>query len=214
MPDYQIHEWNEENYNVNKCTYIAEAYNSKKWAFVADYARFDILNQYGGLYFDTDVELLKPIPDMILSNIAFTGFESAGYINPGLVFGTIPQLPFLSRILDDYNKRHFIIDNKMDLTTINSTTAKVLLPYGLKLNNTFQIVDNIAIYPSDYFCGFDQDVKEIKITDKTISVHHYAGTWTNKRIKNKIRNFMKSVVGVEGYRKLLRVKRKLIKREL
>ena len=89
LPDWEFREWNESNYNVNKNEYIKEAYKQKKWAFVSDYARFDILNQYGGVYLDTDVELLKPISDEILQHEAFTGFQSNNRVNPGLIYGSI-----------------------------------------------------------------------------------------------------------------------------
>ena len=86
MPDWEIREWNEENYDVYKNQYIRNAYAQKKWAFVVDYARFDILNQFGGIFLDTDVELLRPIPEEILRNDAFTGFESPERVAPGLAY--------------------------------------------------------------------------------------------------------------------------------
>ena len=92
FPDYEIVEWNEKNYDVNKELYMQEAYSCKKWAFVSDYARFDVLYQYGGIYFDTDVEVLKKFPQEILCNQAFTGIESTKIISPGLVFGCAPKV--------------------------------------------------------------------------------------------------------------------------
>lgn len=85
LPGYEIREWNEDNYDVTQVNFVKEAYENQKWAFVSDYVRFDVLYQFGGIYFDTDVELLKPIPEEILAKRAFTGFESTKLISPGLV---------------------------------------------------------------------------------------------------------------------------------
>lgn len=131
MPDYEIVEWNEKNYDVSKSKYISEAYKEKKWAFASDYARFDILNQYGGIYFDTDVELLKEIPEYILENSAFTGFESSGMVNPGLVFGTIPKHPFVSQVLKRYNNTSFHQDSKRGYKTVNEFSMDVLNEFGI-----------------------------------------------------------------------------------
>ena len=87
LPGYEIREWNEDNYDVTQVNFVKEAYENQKWAFVSDYVRFDVLYQFGGIYFDTDVELLKPIPEEILAKRAFTGFENTKLISPGLVMG-------------------------------------------------------------------------------------------------------------------------------
>lgn len=208
MSDYEICEWNESNYDCHKVPFIDEAYCAKKWAFVSDYARFDILNQYGGIYFDTDVELLRPIPDEMLSKNAFTGMESAGKVSPGLIFATISNLPFLQDILNSYNSSHFIIAGKLIYKTVNEFTTELLVPKGFVFANRYQEVYDIAIYPSEYFCGYDQDVREYDIKPETISVHHYASTWKKESIKYKTQQLCKKVLGMSRYRKLLNIKRK------
>lgn len=207
MPNMQILEWNESNYDVHKIDFIREAYSCEKWAFVSDYARFDILNQFGGIYFDTDVEMLKPIPDDILKNKAFTGFESTGTVSPGLVFAAVKGFPILLEILDIYNNSHFLINGKENIKTVNNITTELLIKKGLCKNNKFQIIDELAIYPADFFCGFDQDVKELNITPNTVTVHHYAGTWTQPTLKKIVRKWIKRVCGVNNYRRLLAFKR-------
>ena len=104
LPGYEIREWNEDNYDVTQVNFVKEAYENQKWAFVSDYVRFDVLYQFGGIYFDTDVELLKPIPEEILAKRAFTGFESTKLISPGLVMGSIKGLNLISEILEEYQK--------------------------------------------------------------------------------------------------------------
>ena len=209
MPDYEIIEWNESNYDVNKVPFTNEAYQCKKWAFVSDYARFDVINQYGGIYFDTDVELIKSIPDTILQNKAFTGFEYAGNVSPGLIFAATAGNRVTEEILARYDNLHFLQNGKMKFLTVNMIITDILKPYGLVQNNEYQVVNELTIYPSEYFCGFDQDIKEILVTDKTISIHHYAGTWAKKSLKRLLSNYIKKLFGVNMYRKILRIKRLL-----
>ena len=210
MPDYEIIEWNEQNYDINKIDYIKEAYKMKKWAFVSDYARFDILEQYGGIYFDTDVELLKQIPHEILSsNKAITSMESSGYVNPGLIFVSIPHHKFLNKILKIYEKEHFIIGDKINLKTINMYTTDLLKENGFVFEQKIQNICDIAIYPSSYFCGYDQDLREYDIKDETISVHHYAGTWKKKTFKSRMKMVTKKIFGKKIYKKILNIKRRI-----
>lgn len=208
MPEYEIMEWNESNFNVNQNSYAAEAYKTQKWAFVSDFARFKVIEQYGGIYFDTDVELLHPIPDGILQHNVFMGVESAGLVNPGLVFGSIPHHYFTLAMLGRYEKEHFLIDGKMNTTTVNERTTEELRKIGYHPSPEENLVEDIVIYPSGIFCGYDQDVREYCITPNTIAVHHYASSWKNtKSLKRKLQNVIKQIIGVEGYRKLLKMKR-------
>lgn len=208
MPDYEIIEWNEQNYDVHKSKYMEEAYKERKWAFVSDYARFDILKESGGIYFDTDVELLKRIPDEILAYEAFSGIESAGTVNPGLVIGAIPNHTFLNEILQSYDNTSLRSQNG-SLKTVNEFTTEILLKYGYQCKDEFQFVDNMAIFPSSFFCGYDQDVHDYDIKENTISVHHYAGTWKKKSIKTIIQKKIAYIIGKKNYKKLLSIKRKL-----
>lgn len=213
MPGYEIVEWNEDTYDIYKSDFVKEAYEAKKWAFVSDYARFDVIEEYGGIYFDTDVELLKPIPSEILNQKAFTGFESAGKVNPGLVYADVPHGRVTKMILEQYNQLHFSINGKVQILTVNSIVTEILEPYGLRLDNTYQKINGLSIYPSDVFCGYDQDVKEIDIKPVTICVHHYMSSWTKKTWKQRMRDLLKKCFGIEGYRKLLHIYRIIIQRE-
>lgn len=116
-PDYEIIEWNESNYDISKSAFMLEAYNCKKWAFVSDYARFDIINEQGGVYFDTDVELTAPI-DELLVNDAFFAFETARNIASGLGFGATKGHVSIIACLEPYLNRHFLVHGKMDQTPI------------------------------------------------------------------------------------------------
>ena len=209
MPDYEIIEWNESNYDVTKAAFIKEAYEAKKCAFVSDYARFDIIHNNGGIYFDTDVELLKPIPEEILNCKNFTGFETAGKVNPGLVYADVKNGNLTKKIINKYNTLHFVFDEKTESMTVNTIITSILEPLGLKLNGEYQVVDGLTVFPASVFCAFDQDVKEIDIKPDTISVHHYAGTWTTKSTKKVVRDVIKKILGVNGYRVVLSLYRKI-----
>lgn len=209
MPDYEIIEWNERNYDVNKADFIREAYEQKKWAFVSDYARFDILNEHGGIYVDTDVEFLKALPEEMLNWCAFTGYESTGTVNPGLIYAAVPQFSITQELLAEYNNMHFEINRKNIYKTVNKVTTEVLERYEHLRRNQFQVVEGLAVYPSVYFCGYDLDVMEYDIRPETISVHHYAGSWTTPSVKQEIQTWLKKLLGIHGYRKTLEIKRRL-----
>ena len=152
MPDYSIIEWNEKNYNVHRCKYISQAYDNKEWAFASDYARFDILYKYGGVYLDTDVEFLKPIPQFIIDKSnAFCGMESSGFVAPGLIFACEAGFPFLREIIMDYEQDSFIYNNKRNKRTVNQRLTDILLQKGFIPNNHFQRIADIDIYPSSFF---------------------------------------------------------------
>lgn len=209
FPDWEIKEWNEHNYDINKCDYIREAYNLKKWAFVSDYARCDILYQYGGVYFDTDVEVLKEFPDYLWKTIAFCGVESTGTVNPGLVFCCPPKFWLMGDMLDSYNKSHFTFDRDINkVITINKRVTEILIEKGYKIKDSYQCIEGLAIYPCEYFCAFDQMIREPNITNNTITYHHYASSWSNHKFKNYVINISKKYLGIEKYRRILFLKRK------
>lgn len=209
LPEWKITEWNENNYDVNKNQYMSEAYHCQKYAFVADYARFDILYRYGGIYLDTDVEMIKPFPQKILQNQAFTGVESNHKIAPGLIFACMPYNPIVKEILSRYNNEHFLHDGEMNTKTVVDYVTEVFVEHGFKANGKEQIVEGFHVYPCEYFCAYDFDIREFYPTEKTISMHRYNATWVTKKskIKRKIQDLIKKCVGINGYKKILKIKR-------
>lgn len=180
-PDYEIKEWNEDNFDFDCCDYVKEAYEAGKWAFVSDYARFYILHQCGGVYFDTDVELVKPIDD-IVNRGPFMGIERGeDSVNVGLGFGAYAGFPFLKEVLDYYETQHFLKeDGSYDLTTVVSRVTELLKQYGYKNKNTKQYINKIYIYPTEYFCPMDFLTGKLRMTAHTRTVHHYAASWLNE----------------------------------
>ena len=214
LPDYEIKEWNEDNFDVNIIPYTAEAYKAKKYAFVSDYARFWILYQYGGIYFDTDVEVIRPIDD-IISRGNFMGCETdaskdgsdAASVAPGLGMGGNPGLGIIKKMLDFYEGRHFeFIPGGIGQLTIVHITTEVLLKAGLKLQQGIQKVDNIWIYPAEYFCPINLKTDRIHVKPNTRTIHHYAGTWQDKHFSFK--ELIKKVLPESLLLKVIAVKTK------
>lgn len=183
LPDYEIKEWNEQNYNVRKILYTAQAYDAKKYAFVSDYARFDILYQYGGIYFDTDVEVIKPL-DEILKRGAFAGVECAGGLAAGLGIASPAASPIYKEIIDSYNESVFIkSDGSQDLTTVVTRVSDIFKKHGFTDKNEIQEVAGVTIYPAEYFCPKSLETGTITITKNTRTIHHYDASWVPESMK-------------------------------
>lgn len=178
-PNYEIMEWNENNFNLEMNDYVKEAYAAKKWAFVSDVARLYALVNYGGIYMDTDVEVIKPLDDL-LDYEAFSGFESDSCIPTGLMACEKKHRMFIE-FLQDYEGDHFKRkDGSLDLTTNVTRITNTCLKYGLKQNNQFQNVNGFTLLPKDYLCPKDHETKEINITRNTYTIHHFDGSWHSK----------------------------------
>ena len=175
-PDYEIVEWNENNFDVNCNQYCAEAYANKKWAFVSDVARLYALVTEGGIYMDTDVEVLKPL-DEFLKLDAFSGFEAYDRIPTGIMAASKGQAMF-TELLNDYNNDSFLnADGTPNLTTNVTRITDNCLKHGLILNNTRQTVNGFTLFPNDYFCPKDCVTKVLTITENTYTIHHFDGSW-------------------------------------
>ena len=186
-PDYEIRRWDESNYDVNACDYTKEAYAEGKWAFVSDYARFDILYRHGGIYLDTDVEIIRPIDD-ILKQGAWFGEEQSEtgsiLVAPGLGMAAEAGHPFYKRMLEQYARMHFLNpDGTHNRTTVVKYTTDLLREYGLKEETGVQCVEGIRIYPWDYFCPMEYRTGVITITSNTRTIHHYSASWLGKEEK-------------------------------
>lgn len=195
-PDYEIICWNEENFDINSNLYVKEAYENKKYAFVTDYVRLFVLYNYGGIYMDTDVEVIKSL-DKFLKNKAFSGFENDVSVPTGIM-ASEAKLNIYKELLDYYNDRHFIKnDGNLDFTSNVTTITKTFEKKGLKKDNTLQTIENFTIYPKEYFCPIDYYTKKKKITENTYTIHWFAGSWISKKDKIKISvyNFMKNILG-------------------
>jgi len=220
-PDYEIIEWNESNTDLNSCDYVREAYQAKKWAFVSDFVRFQVLYEKGGVYFDTDVELIKPI-DSIIEKGPFMGIESfpGDYVgndsyfclNPGQGLAAEKGNEFYSEVISHYKSIHFLKeDGTMNLDTVGMHVTSLMLKYGLKPENSFQTVCGINIYPKEYFNPLNANSGMVELTENTVSIHHYAGTWVSSKtkIRDKSFQFIYRVFGEKAAASLKKLYRKL-----
>ena len=208
LPDYEIKQWDESNFDVNMIPYTAEAYKQKKYAFVSDFARFWIVYKYGGLYFDTDVEVIKPL-DYIIGKGNFMGFEvdpdgdntPGKYaprfcfaVNPGVGFGMEKEHPFMKKMLDLYAGLKFELPpaNIAWYKTIVAYTTETLCEDGLKNIKGVQVVDRINVYPHDFFSPINLISGRLHITPNTHTIHRFMGSWGGKKksFKDLVRDIL------------------------
>jgi mannosyltransferase OCH1-like enzyme len=181
-PDYEIIKWDESNFDINCCDYVKEAYEAKKWAFVSDYCRFYILNKYGGIYLDTDVELIKPLDDLL--DHSFVGFESKSMLNSGLVRGVMLNDTVCQKMLESYDGAHFLLaDGSLNLQTVCERETQIFESLGMKRNGKSQFVCNTNVLSSEYFCPLDTIRWELNLTENTYSIHHYDSSWISDEKK-------------------------------
>lgn len=184
-PDYEIKEWNESNFNLNENDYCKEAYEAKKWAFVTDYVRLKALYEYGGIYMDTDVEVVKNFDDLLTYN-SFMCFESPIAVSIG-TFGSVKKLKLIEYLLNKYKGRHFQWrdDNQM-ITNLDIVTQVLQKKYNLKLNGMMQVLsDNIVIFPMEYFIAKSNLTGWIVKNEETYAIHHYAASWFDDSLRQK-----------------------------
>jgi hypothetical protein len=182
-PDYEIIKWDEDNYDITKNRYMHDAYRNKKWAFVSDYARMDILYTHGGIYLDTDVEIVKPF-DSLLNLDGFCGFEhdknGNSSVNVGVGVGVGVGHPLIREWRDDYDNRNFVKSNgSFNLTPCPIYQTDTLVKYGLKLEDKKQTVAGMTVFPTEYFSPMNDITGEMSITPLTHSIHHYSASWNN-----------------------------------
>ena len=196
-PDYEIVPWDESNYDISWSPYMVQAYERKMWGFVPDVARLDILCRYGGIYLDTDVELVRGL-DELLYQPAFCGAEKWGQINFGGLSGAEPGAPAVGAILDCRKTVPFVRgDGTLNLTTCGKYETKPLEKLGFHPSNTTQSLQGMTVYSSEFFHPFDYASGETAITDNTFSIHHFSGTWLGegaalerRRTREKYRQFI------------------------
>ncbi len=195
-PDYEIIEWNETNYDITKNNYMHQAYENKKWAFVSDYARLDIIYTQGGIYLDTDVELIKPIDDLLELD-AFAGVEQhSEHVALGLGFGAVQGHSTILALRDYYNKLYFVNNGELNLTPAPKIHSVVLQSMGYRFSKQITNTCGMTIFPSEYLCPINYSTNELTITEKTYSIHHYTASWYDEtqryalKLKRKYNRFM------------------------
>lgn len=184
-PDYEIIQWDEENYDINKHFYMKEAYECKAYGFVPDYARLDILYQHGGIYMDTDVELIRPLDDLLYED-AFCGVEKWQVLNFGGCSGAVRGNDMIRQFLVNREQIHFLNqDGSQNRITCGYYDTRVAIENGYRINGTVQKLKNMNIYTSDYFHPYDYMSGRTEITKNTFSVHRFQGGWLTEAMKKE-----------------------------
>ena len=191
-PDYKIYEWNESNFDINENDYCREAYEQNKWAFVTDYVRLKALYEYGGIYMDTDVEVVKPL-DPLLSYDALSGYESKTHITTGTM-ASCRDNEWIGMLLNDYKGRHFIKgDGSLDLTTnVEVITRLTAEKYKITLNGAltkFGRDNTMILLPFDYLCAKSFETGRVEKTNNTYTIHHFAGSWIPEETREYAKRF-------------------------
>lgn len=180
-PDYEIKEWNEDNFNLDMFPYVREAYNNRGFAFVTDVVRLYALYNEGGIYIDTDVEILRSL-DFLLQFDGVMGFETPERIQTALM-ASKKGLPIINIFLASYERNHFLReDGTLDMTTNVTRITKICSCYGFIPNGKQQIVEGLTILPKDYFSPKDYYTSEIHLTDNTFCIHHFAASWHTQEV--------------------------------
>ena len=200
LPDYEIKRWDETNFDVNAIAYTAQAYENKKYAFVSDYARFWILYHHGGLYFDTDVQVVKGMEDIVARG-AFMGCENPAspdgdpkdlHVNPGLGLGVTAGHPFYKELLEFYSTLKFVKeDGSLNLDTVVDYTTGLLTKHGLRNSGEIQEVAGVWIYPWDYFCPMTPTLV-LNLTENSRTIHLYSASWCSPgvRFRKKVKRML------------------------
>lgn len=187
---YQIIEWNEDNYDLSKAPlYVRQAYEAKKWAFVTDYVRLQVVYEHGGIYLDTDVQILKKLNDLLQHN-AYFGFESDENVATGLGFGAVQGCPIIKELMDDYQAIPFLKENgSFDMTPCPVRNRDVFVRHGLKLDGTRQILaDDILILPQEYLSPISGG-NGLICTKNTVSIHWYAASWMPEEQRKEMEEY-------------------------
>lgn len=210
-PDYEIIEWNEDNFDITCNEFVKGAYEQKKYAFVADYVRLAVLYRYGGIYLDSDVEIVQPLDDDFLNHKGFSGFESILSAVTGIM-GSEKGFTLFEELLTHYKDLLFTLpDGSLNMTTNTEIITNELLKKGLVLNNNFQIVNGLALYPSEYFCPLDNSTGILHKTSKTYAIHWFSGSWIDERDKRKTKRarILFRLFGKKNVQNLSRIKHKI-----
>lgn len=224
LPNYDIKRWDESNFDVNSIPYTKQAFAAGKYAFVSDYARFWILYNYGGIYFDTDVELINNMDDIIASG-PFMGCENEYNpqlisnpttdlkkygkelgVAPGLGIGAPKGLPIYLDILNLYNSLQFSNNN---MITVVTYVTDLLCKKGLEYTPEIQNISGIKIYPKKYFCPKDYSTGRISISPETVAIHHYGASWHGP--KEKLYQLIGKYIGKNNAKFIAEILKRIMK---
>lgn len=196
-PEYKVMKWDEESFDLSSCLYAKQAYEKKRWAFVTDYVRFKVLELYGGIYLDTDMQLLKSL-DEFLGDDAFFSFkqlvgEMKLYTLTSGIIGSKRANPLFKPLIDEFESRSYINENgEEDMKPVAAFLTDILVSHGFAQNNELQKRDGIAVYPNEYLCPTLLKGGKIVTTENTAAIHHFTGTWRTPEILDQLMEKVKN----------------------
>ena len=199
-PDYEIIEWNEDNYDMDENAYVRYCYVNKKWAYLSDYVRLAVACRQGGVYFDTDVELIAPI-DSLLEQPAFYAFENDAYVATGLGFGAEANHPTIRRMADAYSGFQPTVGQPFEFVGCPQLNTQALLAFGLRRDGSYQEVGGAVILPRDYMNPYEDATGEMNKTDNTVSIHWYSKSALSKTtiLRSRITRVFHRLFGVNCF---------------
>lgn len=198
-PDYEIIEWNEDNFDVGMNGYTKMCIAEKKYAFLSDYARLVAIAEHGGIYFDTDVELVRS-PDFLLGHEAFFGFETPEFVASGLGFGSAAHGTAVEAMLEEYAP---LLDGEHGVIGCPRLNTKALEKLGLRRDGSLQKVGETVVYPQDWFNPYESATGRLKRTENTVSIHWYSASWMSpaKKLRSMVSKPLHRVLGVDFFRR-------------
>ena len=197
-PDYEIVRWDEHNFDLSENLYAKQAYQAKKWAFVSDYYRLKVVYEQGGIYLDTDVELLKSLDELTQKYDGFVGYEAEDTVATGLGFGAAKGNRFVKAMLEDYEGISFFTEEGgYDLTPCPQRNTQTLLRMGLTPKEKNQVLDNVCFLEESVLCPINFFTGKKNITERTVSVHHYDASWCSDVTRRTKR--LKRLIGIKNY---------------
>lgn len=201
-PDYEIIEWNEDNFDVRMNGYTSMCYEQKRYAFLSDYVRLMVVAEHGGVYFDTDVELVRPL-DIPPACEGFFGFENAEYVNTGLGFGAIAHSAAVEAMLEEYAP---LLDGTKGTVGCPRLNTQALTRLGLIQNGMEQVVCNAVVYPPEVLNPYESATGRLKKSGRTVSIHWYAASWMSRpeRIRGMLTRFLHRIFGVDAFKRFRR----------
>lgn len=205
-PDYEIIEWNEDNFDVYCNGYTSYCYDNKKWAYLSDLVRLIVVAEHGGIYFDTDVELLRN-PDELLKYEAFYSFENVSIVCSGLGFGAVQHHPTIEAMKEQYFNLKPDEDGKYPIIVCPALNTAALIPFGLKLDGTRQNIAGAEILPVEFMNPYDDPTGRLNRTKNTISIHWYSKSWMNKGtiLRSMLTKPFHRLFGVDCFKDLKKV---------
>lgn len=200
-PDYEIIEWNESNFDINSNQYVKEAYENRKFAFVTDYVRLYAMYNYGGIYMDTDVEVVRNL-DEFLRHDGFSGFESDASIPTGIM-ASKKGFKLFEYLLSYYDTHSFLNpDGSFNMTTNVVIITSMMNEHGFVPNGQFQVIEGFALYPKDYFCPLENETGKLTKTMNTATIHWFNKSWVSKKdqLRSKITRPFHRIFGTDCFK--------------